>query len=197
VLDLSRLFASPRRDHWLEIGFGGGEHLAWQAARHPDVGFIGCEPFVNGLASLFARGRDDGLGNIRVVDDDARVLLAALPEASIGRAFVLFPDPWPKARHHKRRIIQTATLERFAFALKDGAELRLSSDDPGYVRWMLQHCLGHPDFEWLAETARDWRERPADWPETRYEMKAVGAGRACCFLRFWRRPRLRKSHETS
>jgi tRNA (guanine-N7-)-methyltransferase len=196
-LDLDHVFAAPKGDCWLEIGFGGGEHLAWQAARHPDIGFIGCEPFVNGLVSLLAKVREGRLRNVRVVDDDARVLLGALPEASIGRAFILFPDPWPKKRHHKRRIVQAATLERLAAILKDGAELRLSSDDPGYVRWMLRHGLDHPDFEWLAETASDWRQRPADWPGTRYEAKAARAARDCFFLRFRRRPRPPKSHETS
>ncbi|MGB8275795.1 MAG: tRNA (guanosine(46)-N7)-methyltransferase TrmB [Alphaproteobacteria bacterium] len=197
ALDLARLFPSPKRDFWIEVGFGGGEHLAWQAEQHPDIGFLGCEPFVNGMATLLGRVKDLGLENVRVLDDDARALLETLPENAVGRVFVLFPDPWPKRRHHKRRIIQRATLDRLAFALKDGAELRLASDDPGYVRWMLWHALTHPDFDWLAETAGDWRQRPPDWPETRYESKARRQGHTCYFLRFKRRPRGSGRHETS
>jgi tRNA (guanine-N7-)-methyltransferase len=188
-LDPAYLFSPAKRDLWLEIGFGGGEHLAWQAAAHPDTGFIGCEPFVNGLVGLFARIRERGLSNIRVFDDDARLLLAALPAASIARAFILFPDPWPKKRHHKRRIVAPATLDLLAHVLRDDAELRIASDDASYVRWMLTHVINHGAFEWLARCARDWRERPAGWPQTRYEEKAGKAGRACYFLRFKRRPR--------
>jgi tRNA (guanine-N7-)-methyltransferase len=191
-IDPERLFEPPKRDVWLEIGFGAGEHLAWQACAHPDVGMIACEPFVTGIAGLLRRVRDDGLSNVRIFTDDARILLAALPEESVGRAFVLFPDPWPKKRHHKRRMIAPRTLDAFAAALKDGAELRMASDDAPYVRWMLEHTLAHPGFEWLARTARDWRERPEDWPETRYEVKARREGQACHFLRFRRRARPRE-----
>ncbi len=188
-LDPAYLFSPPKRDLWLEIGFGGGEHLAWQAETHPDIGFIGCEPFVNGLVALFAHVRNRSLANLRVFDDDARLLLAALPESSLSRAFILFPDPWPKKRHHKRRIICPAILDLLAYALKDGAELRIASDDAGYVRWTLTHVINHGAFAWEARAARDWRERPADWPETRYEEKAKRQGRRCYFLRFSRLPR--------
>jgi len=209
-LDLPALFDPPVREVWLEIGFGGGEHLAWQAAAHPGIGFIGCEPFVNGLVSLFTRIRDQNLANVRVFDDDARLLLAALPEAGIARAFILFPDPWPKKRHHKRRIVAPATLDLLAFALGDGAELRIASDDASYVRWTLTHVINHGAFSWLArrpgdwrerpgdwrerpgdwrERPGDWRERPGDWPETRYEAKAKKAGKTCYFLRFSRQAR--------
>ena len=188
-VDPAFLFSPAKRDLWLEIGFGGGEHLAWQAETHPDTAFIGCEPFVNGLVALFAHVRNRSLGNVRVFDDDARLLLAALPEASLARAFVLFPDPWPKKRHHKRRIICPAILDLLAYALKDGAELRFASDDASYVRWTLDHVTGHGAFSWTARRPRDWRERPADWPETRYEDKAKREGRRCYFLRFVRRPR--------
>ena len=188
-LDPAYLFSPAKRGLWLEIGFGGGEHLAWQAETHPDIGFIGCEPFVNGLVSLFAQIRDRTLSNIRVFDDDARLLLAALPAASLGRVFILFPDPWPKKRYHKRRLVSPATLGLLAFAMQDGAELRFASDDASYLRWTLAHVLGHGGFEWLAEGPGDWRRRPADWPQTRYEEKAEKAGRRCSFLRFRRRPR--------
>jgi tRNA (guanine-N7-)-methyltransferase len=188
-LDPAYLFSPAKRDLWIEIGFGGGEHLAAQAAAHPETGFIGCEPFVNGLVSLFAHMRQRDLANIRVFDDDARLLLGALPPASVGRAFILFPDPWPKKRHHKRRIVGPATLDLLAFALKDGAELRFASDDASYVRRTLTHVIGHGAFEWLARGPNDWRRRPADWPQTRYEEKAEKAGRRCYFLRFRRQPR--------
>lgn len=190
-IDPEALFGRAMRDLWLEIGFGAGEHLAWQARAHPEIGMIGCEPFVTGVAGLLRRIRDEGLDNVRIFTDDARLLLEALPPQSLGRAFVLFPDPWPKKRHHKRRIVAPRTLEAFAAALKDGAELRVSSDDAPYVRWILEHVRGHPAFEWPARTPGDWRGRPDDWPQTRYEVKARGGARTCYFLRFRRRPRPR------
>lgn len=183
------VFARPMRDIWLEVGFGSGHHLAWQAKANPNVGLIGCEPFINGVAGLLSLIDDDGLDNVRILPDDARPLLDALPEASIGRAFILFADPWPKKRHWDRRFVGPANLPRLARVLRDGAELRLASDDMGLLRWMLEHMLRHPAFEWLAERAADWRERPADWPPTRYEEKALAAGRTPVFLRFRRRPR--------
>ncbi|HEY0835001.1 MAG TPA: tRNA (guanine(46)-N(7))-methyltransferase TrmB [Azospirillum sp.] len=183
------LFPRPVDDVWLEVGFGSGHHLAWQAANHPQVGVIGCEPFVNGVAALLSLVDEGKLDNVRVLPDDARPLLDALPDASIGRAFILFADPWPKKRHWERRFVGPQNLPRLARVLKDGAELRLASDDMGLVRWMLEHTARHPDFEWTARTPRDWRERPADWPPTRYEEKAIEAGRKPVFLRFVRKPR--------
>lgn len=188
-IDAARLFPRPVSDLWLEVGFGGGEHLAAQAEANPDVGLIGCEPFVNGVASLLQHLEARGLGNVRVVPDDARPVLDALPDASVGRVFVLFPDPWPKLRHAFRRFIGPDNLPRLARVLKDGAELRLATDDWQLGRWMLEHTWRHPDFEWLARRPEDWRVRPDDWPQTRYEQKAVEAGRRPVFLRFRRRPR--------
>jgi len=194
-LDPATLFGAPgagaaaRREVWVEIGFGGGEHLAWQAAHHPEVGFLGAEYFVNGIASLLRNLQDAGLQNVRIYQGDGRAVLAALPPASLSRAFILFPDPWPKVRHHKRRIVQRDTLDALARVLRDGVELRLATDDMEYARWMLALLLKHADFEWLAERAEDWRRRPADWPETRYEAKAVSQGRRPLYLRFRRRAR--------
>jgi tRNA (guanine-N7-)-methyltransferase len=188
-LDPAALFDRPYAGYALEIGFGGGEHLAWQAGRHPDIGFLGAEFFVNGVAGLLRRIHDQGLDNLRIHHGDARDLLDALPERSLDRAYILFPDPWPKARHHKRRIIQDGTLARLAGLLNDGVELRLATDDMDYLRWMLERLLRSPDFEWLARRPRDWRERPEDWPQTRYESKAVAQGRRAAYLRFRRRPR--------
>ena len=188
-IDPRALFARPVDEVWLEVGFGSGHHLAWQAEHNPSVGHIGAEPFVNGVAALLALVDQGRLDNVRVLPDDARPLLDALPDASLGRAFVLFADPWPKKRHWERRFIGPGNLDHLARVLKDGAELRLASDDMGLVRWMLEHTVRHPDFEWTARSPRDWRERPADWPPTRYEQKAIEAGRKPVFLRFVRRPR--------
>lgn len=184
-IDPASLFPGRSR-LWLEIGFGGGEHLAAQAAAHPDVGVIGCEPYVTGVARLLSIAEAEGLENIRVVVDDARLLLAALPSGSLERIFVLFPDPWPKVRHHKRRIVNAASAAEFARLLVPGGELRLATDDMSYARAMLLSLLPRPDLEWLAAGPSDWRERPADWPPTRYENKAKAAGQACIYLRFAR-----------
>jgi tRNA (guanine-N7-)-methyltransferase len=189
ALDPFALFTERPRSLALEIGFGGGEHLAEMAARHPETGFIGCEVFENGIARLIARIERERLANIRIFADDARPLLAALPPASLDRVFILFPDPWPKARHKKRRILSKETLDRLAEIMADGAELRLATDDRDYLSQMLEVATGHPAFLWLAQGPRDWRERPAGWPPTRYEEKARAAGRVPLFLRFRRRPR--------
>jgi tRNA (guanine-N7-)-methyltransferase len=187
--DPSCLFAGSIRETWLEIGFGSGEHLAEQAESHPDIGFIGCEVFENGIVKLLGEIERRRLSNVRAYADDARPLLTALPPCSIGRVFVLFPDPWPKPRHHKRRLIAPATLDRLAAAMTDRAELRLATDDPSYLAWMLEHVTAHPAFAWTARRPGDWRERPNDWPATRYEAKARKAGRSPAFLRFERRVR--------
>jgi tRNA (guanine-N7-)-methyltransferase len=188
-LDPRSLFPATVRDVWLEIGFGAGEHLAQQAEAHPEDGFIGSEVFEDGVVRLLGEVARRGLGNVRLFTDDARLLLAALPPASLGRVFILFPDPWPKRRHHKRRLVAPATLDLLAAAMTNGAELRLATDDRDYLAWMLEHTIAHPDFVWLARRPTDWRERPDDWPATRYEAKARAAGRIPAFLRFMRRPR--------
>ncbi len=190
VLDPRDAFGGAVESVWLEVGFGAGEHLAAQATANPSRGLIGCEVFENGIVKLLAEVKRRGCGNIRLYIDDARLLVAALPEASLDRAFILFPDPWPKLRHHKRRIVSTATLDGLAKALSDDAELRLGTDDRDYLRWMLEHATAHPAFEWLARRPRDWRERPEDWPPTRYEQKALAQGRQPVFLRLRRRPRV-------
>lgn len=187
TLDWRGLFPRPVRDLWLEVGFGAGEHLAWQARHNPDVGLIGCEPYVNGLPPLLRRIEEDGLDTIRLHPGDAREVMAALPDACLGRCFVLFADPWPKARHHKRRFIGPETLDMLARLLRDEGELRLASDNPGLIDWILVQCRRHPDFVWTAERAADWRCRPGDWPPTRYEEKAMHGVPA--FLRFRRRVR--------
>jgi tRNA (guanine-N7-)-methyltransferase len=189
ILDPGALFDRRPSEIWLDIGFGGGEHLAAQAATHRDIGMIGCEVFENGIAKLLGEIDRQELGNLRVLTDDARLLLAALPQASIGRVFILFPDPWPKQRHHKRRIVSDTTLAALAMVMQNGAELRLATDDVDYLGWMLARVPVHPAFTWLVGGPSDWRIRPADWPATRYEAKAIAAGRRPFFLRLRRRPR--------
>jgi tRNA (guanine-N7-)-methyltransferase len=185
-LDRSDLFDARANPIWVEIGFGGGEHLADQAERHPETGLIGCEVFENGIAKLLARIKRSRIENIRIFADDGRLLIGALPPASIDRAFILFPDPWPKRRHEGRRIVSRATLDALARVMTDGAELRLATDDRDLLSWMLERATDHPAFEWLARRPCDWRERPPDWPLTRYQEKAQAAGRQAIFLRFRR-----------
>ncbi len=183
------MFDGPVDDVWLEIGFGGGEHLAAQAQAHPTVGVLGCEPFLNGVGRLLSLIDRDGFRNVRIHPDDARDLIDALPDASVGRVFVLFADPWPKRRHHRRRFIGPGTLPALARIMKDGAELRLASDQMPLIRWMLYHLTGHEAFEWLAREPGHWRVRPEDWPQTRYEAKALARGETCVYLTFRRRDR--------
>ena len=180
------LFADAK-EYWLEVGFGGGEHLAWQAAQHPDTGVIGAEPFVNGVAKLLTQIDERELQNIRIHFGDARPLMEAMPDGALSKIFVLHPDPWPKKRHHKRRMISPWFFCEAARLLRSGGELRVASDIPDYVRWTLMHARGAPAFEWVAECAADWKERPADWPETRYESKAVREGRRDAYLIFRRK----------
>lgn len=180
------LFATPVSRVWLEIGFGGGEHLVWQAQHHPDVGIIGCEPFEEGVVKVLTLIEAHAIANIQVHPDDVRPLLRWLPEGSLDRAFVLFPDPWPKARHRKRRLVSTPLLDQLARVMKPGAELRLATDIGDYARTMLVALTRHASFRWTATGPSDWRTRPVDWPPTRYETKALREGRRCTYLRFVR-----------
>ena len=181
------LFAFEPRELWLEIGFGGGEHLIAQAKAHPDVGFIGCEPFLNGVAKLLAALQLHGLDNVRLRAGDARALIEALPPASLSRIFVLYPDPWPKRRHHKRRVISAEMIAEIARAARPGAILRFATDIDDYSGWALSRFLDSPDFRWTARIADDWRTPWDDWSATRYEAKARAAGRASTYLTFIRR----------
>ncbi len=167
---------------WMEIGFGGGEHLAAQAKLHPDIHFIGCEPFINGVASLLDHLERDGTENVRVFNDDARVMLDALHDKSLDKCFVLFADPWPKKRHIERRFIGAENLARFARVLKPGAILRLASDHAQLVEWMRECLVGHADFTCIYDSA----EPPVDWVQTRYQEKAIAAGRQPFFMDYRR-----------
>jgi tRNA (guanine-N7-)-methyltransferase len=177
-------FSNTVLELWLEVGFGAGEHLAWQAERRSDVGLIGAEPYEMGVAKLLTKLAEKPLPNVRIYEGDGRDIVAALPDAALGRFFLLFPDPWPKTRHHKRRFLQTAMLDGLARVLKPGAELRFATDDTSYLAFALERLLAHPKFEWLAAGPMDWTTRPADWPPTRYETKAIKGPPA--FLRFVR-----------
>lgn len=183
---LGRLFPHAPQDVWLEIGFGGGEHLVWQAQAHPEVGLIGCEVFEEGVVKVLSAVEAHGLSNVRVSDDDARAVLRWVPPASLARAFILFPDPWPKRKHVKRRLINRTLLDDLSRALRPGAELRIATDIGDYLRTILMAFRGHAGFRWQADGPADWRVRGDDWPQTRYEAKAVREGRPRYFLRFRR-----------
>lgn len=178
ALDI-RAGADPRsyfetvEDVWLEIGFGAGEHLLWQAQQHPHIGLIGAEPYESGVAKLLTKLDANPPNNLRIHMEDARDIIEALPDASLGRVFILFPDPWPKLRHAKRRFIQTEMLDALARVMKPGAELRFASDDAPLVEYTLERLMAHPAFEWTATRASDWRARTPDWPQTRYEAKQL------------------------
>lgn len=182
--DLRALFPTPPATLCMEIGFGGGEHLAAQAMAHPEAGYIGCEPFLDGVAKLLAIIQQRQLTNIRLWPEDVRLLLERLPEATLDKVFILFPDPWPKLRHHKRRLINAALLDMLARTLKPGGELLLATDHAGYAEWMLQHMLVDERFFWTAREPEDFTRPPEGWVETRYQQKAQKEGRAACFLLF-------------
>jgi tRNA (guanine-N7-)-methyltransferase len=176
------------RPVWLEIGFGGGEHLIWQARANPRVHLIGCEPFEDGVVKVLSAIESEHLSNVVIHPDDAREVLRALPVACLDRAFILFPDPWPKRRHHKRRLLNGRLLDALARVLKPGGELRIGTDIADYARTILMAFQAEPRFDWQVSGSADWRERPHDWPMTRYEAKAVREGRRSVYLRFRRIP---------
>jgi tRNA (guanine-N7-)-methyltransferase len=174
-VDAMRLFGDtdgPGRPLELEIGFGGGEHLAAQAAMRPGNGLIGCEPFLNGVVSALMHIQEGGLDNVRLHMGDAIDVLSRLPDASLDRVYLLHPDPWPKARHAKRRFMNKGPVDLIAAKLKPGGEFRFGTDHPVYVRHAMMIMNGRADFAWQISSAADFRNRPADWPETRYERKA-------------------------
>jgi tRNA (guanine-N7-)-methyltransferase len=184
MLDPRKLFAAPIDEVWLEVGFGAGEHLAYQADTHPRYGLIGSEVYEPGIAKLLTEISVRRLDNIRLFIDDARLLLAALTSRSISRVFILFPDPWPKERHKKRRVVATETLDDLARIMTDGTELRLATDDADYAQWIAERANAHAAFEAVAQPAR-----PGDWPPTRYEKKAAAQGRKVQLFTYRRRAR--------
>lgn len=183
---LTGLFPVPVKETRLEIGFGGGEHLVAEAAADQETGFIGVEPFVAGMAKAVSAIADRSLGNVRLFDGDAVHLLDWLPAASLSRVDLLYPDPWPKRRHWKRRFVSEANLDRVARVLAMGGLFRIASDIDDYIAWTLRHFARRKDFVWTAERADDWRKPFPGWPGTRYEAKAVAAGRRPTYLAFRR-----------
>ncbi len=182
-IDLTALFGGTLPPEiWFEVGFGGGEHLLEQAQRHPDFGLIGCEPFLNGVASLLSAIEREGVQNIRLHANDARTILDALPDACLARAFVQYPDPWPKTRHADRRFIGPENLDRLARVLRPGGQLRLATDVEDLAAWMRSKTTAHPAFTCI----HDSREPPEDWVRTRYEKKGLAAGRYPTYLLFRR-----------
>lgn len=173
---------------WLEIGFGGGEHLAHLAQHYPTIGMIGCEPYVNGISGLLKTIETQRLTNIGIYSEDVRQLLERMPDHCLDRAYILYPDPWRKARHHKRRLIQKPLLDALARTMKPASELRIATDWDDYATWILEHLLSHPDFTWTAECARDWTMPWEEWRPTRYEEKARREGRKTSYFRFTRNP---------
>jgi tRNA (guanine-N7-)-methyltransferase len=182
--DLADLFGPPVRDVRLEIGFGGGEHLIAEASAFPAVGFIGCEPYVNGMAKILAQIEANHIGNVRLLAGDATELLAWVPPGSLARIDLIHPDPWPKRRHWKRRFVQDTTVAAMARALEPGGEFRFVSDIADYCAWTLWHLLRSSDFVWTAEQSSDWRLPWPGYTMTRYGRKAERDGRAATYLRF-------------
>lgn len=182
--DLKSLFPVAVKKLRLEIGFGGGEHLMHRALEQPETGFIGVEPFINSMAKLLARVEETGAQNIRVYNDDAAELLDWLPSASISRIDLLYPDPWPKKKHWKRRFVSQVNLTRFHRVLEPGGLFCFASDIDTYVNWTLLHCRDYGGFEWMAENSSDWLTPYEGWPSTRYEAKARREGRASAYLTF-------------
>ncbi|HEX2556349.1 MAG TPA: tRNA (guanine(46)-N(7))-methyltransferase TrmB [Microvirga sp.] len=179
-------FRTRHAELWLEIGFGGGEHLAARARAHPEIGFVGVEPFLNGMAKLLAVVDQEGLGNVRVHDDDVTRLLPRLPEGAFQVVSILYPDPWPKRRQRKRRLVSDETLARLARVIAPGGELRFATDIDDYAGWVLARVLRSSDFRWRAGGPDDWRRPWAGWPGTRYEAKALHEGRVPSYLTFER-----------
>ena len=182
-LDVNALFDG--RPLWLEIGFGGGEHLVHMAKTYPEIGIIGCEPFINGVAMLLGKIREAGVTNLKVHPGDARNLFDVLPDGSVERAFLNYPDPWPKKRHHRRRFVTQEHLQPLAQVMAEGSEFRVATDIPDYVRQTMQE-VPKAGFEWLAEGPSDWREPWRDWISTRYEQKALREGRTPHYMTFRR-----------
>lgn len=184
--DLKTLFRHPVEKVRLEIGFGGGEHLIHRAVESPETGFIGVEPFVNSMAKLIGHIEERGAENIRLYDDDATQVLDWMPEASVDQIDLLYPDPWPKRKHWKRRFVSRVNLDRFARVLKPGGIFCFASDIDSYVNWTLLKCRDHQAFDWTAKNAADWLTPYAGWPSTRYEAKARREGRSSAYLTFRR-----------
>lgn len=185
-IDISGLFPHMPKDIYLEIGFGGGEHLASLASSQPEAGFIGAEPFVNGVASLLRHIEARGIENIRIWPDDVRLILPSMADGCLAGAYVMFPDPWPKRRHASRRILNQTMLDALAKLIRPGGHLRMASDHPEAKIWLLAEAMAHDAFVWQASSPSDWQTRPDDWPQTRYMAKGDREGRPSSWFDFVR-----------
>lgn len=183
-IDPATLFDHPYKSLWMEIGFGNGEHLAALMEKHRDSAFIGAEPYLNGMAAFLKHIHGTPHRNVRVFMDDAMMVVRSLKSNTIDGFYVLYPDPWPKAKHHKRRIINQDNLDDFARVLKDGGKLIMTTDVDELAEWMVTEASNHPAFLWTAESADNWKTPPADWIPTRYEEKGIKAGRRQSYLIF-------------
>jgi tRNA (guanine-N7-)-methyltransferase len=186
MVDLPAFFIQGPRNIRLEIGFGGGEHLLAQALAHPDIGFLGCEPFVNGVAKALAGIAAEGIENLRIFQGDAALLIGALPASCLDRVYLLYPDPWPKRRQRKRRFLSDSMLVDLARVMRKGAELRFATDIDDYAGWTLARILRSQNFAWPARSAQDWQKPWNGWSSTRYEEKALSAGRRPAYFSFVR-----------
>jgi tRNA (guanine-N7-)-methyltransferase len=190
AIDTQTLFSRPISELWLEIGFGGGEHLVPTAQRRPECGFIGCEPFINGVAKVLSLITANDVTNIRLFVGDAAVLIDRLPDACLSRVHLFYPDPWPKRRHRERRFVSEEALMRLGRVMRPGSELRFVTDIDDYSGWVLARVLRSHSFVWRAGSARDWMQPWVDWTPTRYELKALREGRRPAYLIFTRQERL-------
>jgi tRNA (guanine-N7-)-methyltransferase len=186
ALARGQAFGPVFREVWLEVGFGAGEHLIEQAKANSDVGLVGCEPFLNGVAAVLAGLEREQLSNVRLRRGDAQALIEAAPDGYFSRVFILYPDPWPKRRHHKRRVVEAGMIAGLARVMRRGGELRFATDIDDYAGWTLKRFLASPSFRWSANRADDWRRPWPDWRPTRYEAKARKEGRGSVYLSFAR-----------
>lgn len=186
LTDPAALFVDPPLSLWLEIGFGGGEHLTAEASAHPQFGYIGCEPFLNGVAKALASIEDSHLRNVRIYDGDARTVIEALPSGVLDGVYLLYPDPWPKRKHHKRRFLSDDMLLALARVMRRGAELRFATDIDDNAGWTLARVLRSSEFVWVAAGPQDWQQPWQEWSGTRYEEKALKGARKPAYLTFRR-----------
>ncbi len=181
-IDPQQLFSSKIKEIWLEIGFGNGEHIVWQLSNNENIGILACETYHRGIAQLLNSLDQKYMGQIKIIPYHATSFLELLQKNSISRAFVLYSDPWPKSRHSKRRVINSYNLDLLAEVLIDHGELRVATDHSSYKRWVLRHLIYHPKFEWTAVSPDDFNIRPEDWPQTKYEKKALLQNRIPMYL---------------
>jgi tRNA (guanine-N7-)-methyltransferase len=185
-LVLDKLFPKNIKEIWLEIGFGSGEHIKWQLDNKKDVAIIGCEPYINGVANLLEMLNKEQLQRVKIFTGDARKVIASLKNNTISKVFILFPDPWPKKRHHKRRIIDKDLIKTLSIILKESGELRIASDHSNYVSWILHQFLNNKYLIWTAKSKEDFLKKPEKWPKTKFEERAKRLGSICYFFQFYK-----------